>query len=147
MVAARVADGLGHEAPGEFHGGGARGVLAELPGGEVKGLSVPRGLVGEDRQTERVDPLPGRDRVLGAVRLSGVVAHPEVHVVEGDPERDVRVVGGVRDRAGRGLGRVLEDGLGLRAVEPGRLDGEGAEVVEVLLGEQLPCVRVHSPAP
>lgn len=147
VVVVRDADDLGREALDEFGGGGTGGDLAERPAGEAEGLSVPRGLVGEDREAERVDPFPGRDRVVGVVRVSGVVAHPEVRVGEHDLEGDVRVVGGVRDGAGRGLGGVLEDGRCLRVVEIGHLDGEGAQVVEVLLGEQPPFVRGHPAAP
>ncbi len=145
LLVARVVQDDGHQPGGEFADGGAPGLFDELVPGEAERLPVPGGPVPEHREAERVGPLPGRDALLGGV-LAPVVAHAEVHVVQEDLEAAVGVVGRVGDGAGRRLGGVLEDGPGLRRVQVGRLDGQGAQIVQELVGDRLPRVGAHAPA-
>jgi hypothetical protein len=147
VVVSRVADDVGHEAVDEFDGGLSGRVLAELLTGKVECLSVPRRPVREDCETERTDPVLWGHPVLGVVLVARLIAHPEVHVIESDLEGNVRVVRRVCDGSGCGLGGVLEDGLGLRAVEDGCLDGESAQIVEELLREPQPFARDHPVTP
>ncbi len=143
LVISGIVEDLGHEARGELAGGASLRLLSELLASEVEGLTVPLGPVPENREAERVDPLARSDAFLGVVLVARVVADAEVHVVEKDLEGAVRVVRREGDGAGRSLSGVLESGLGLRGVEARRLDGEGAQVAEELVGDRLPFVGGH----
>lgn len=143
---ARVVEDHGHEPGGEFPGGRSLRLPDELLPGEVEGLAVPRRLVPESGQAERLHPFPWPDALRGGV-VAPVVAQAEVHVLQEDLEGRVRVVGRTSDGTGRRLGRVLEGRAGFRGVEVGRVDGQRAQVVEELSGDRLPFTGSDPAAP